>query len=300
MPFRYLHYDVFAGSPLSGNQLAVFPEAAGLTADTMQRIALEMNFSETTFVFPAEAPGTDARVRIFTPGRELPMAGHPTIGTAFALVREGRVAAGAPRLTLGLGIGPTPVALEWRGRDLAFAWMRQPAPVFGTVLTPRTAVAAALSLDAGDLGPSDLPVQVVSCGVPFVLAPLASPAAVDRAELDRGAWRALCAAHGLDEQLVFLFSSDPASPAAVYSRMFGPAAGVTEDPGTGSASGPLGAYLVTHVAPDGTAHAFVSRQGVRMRRPCEIHVRVLGTPSRIDRVEVGGTATCAGEGILFL
>jgi trans-2,3-dihydro-3-hydroxyanthranilate isomerase len=299
---RYLHYDVFSSTPLAGNQLAVFPDAVGLEPDTMQRIALEMNFSETTFVFPAEVPGTDARVRIFTPRLELPMAGHPTIGTTFALVREGRVPPGAGRTTLGLGIGPTPVTLEWRGDVLAFAWMRQPVPEFGAPLPAGADLAEALSLAEGDLAAPVPPPQVVSCGVPFLLVPLRSVGAVERAELDRARWRTACAARGLDEHMVFLFAveaaSDPTQAMPVYSRMFGPVAGVTEDPGTGSASGPLGAYLVRHGVSASGPHRFVSRQGVKMRRPCEIHVRIEGTPDTITAVEVGGTATFAGEGRL--
>jgi trans-2,3-dihydro-3-hydroxyanthranilate isomerase len=298
--YHYLHYDVFTGTPLSGNQLAVLPDARGLDAGTMQAIAREMNFSETTFVLPAEQAGTDARVRIFTPGGELPMAGHPTIGTTFALVREGRIAPHAASIVLGLGVGPTPVTLEWRQDVLVCAWMRQGRPAFGEVLSSG-AVARALSLDASDAGPSGLPCQVVSCGVPFVMVPLASRAAVDRAELERAAWRAACANAGLGEQKVFLFAIETgAVPLSAYSRMFAPVLGVAEDPGTGSASGPLGAYLVEHGVSTGATHTLLSCQGVRMHRPCEIHIRITGTPGRIDEVLVGGGAVCVGAGSLWI
>src|SRR5262245_45098572 len=126
MPSRkydYLHLDVFTDRPLTGNQLAVFLDAPGLDPDVMQRIALEMAFSETTFVLPPEHPGVDYRVRIFTPRSELPMAGHPTIGTTFALAHAGRITQASAFITLGLGIGPTPLGLEWRGDHLDFAWM---------------------------------------------------------------------------------------------------------------------------------------------------------------------------------
>src|SRR5262245_3461939 len=126
--YRYLHLDVFTVEPLAGNQLAVFLDAGGLEAELMQRIALEMAFAETTFVLPAEQPGTDCRVRIFTPRVELPMAGHPTIGTTFALAHEQFVSEGRPSITLGLGVGPTPVDLEWRENRLQFAWMTQRLP----------------------------------------------------------------------------------------------------------------------------------------------------------------------------
>lgn len=295
---RFLHLDVFTSTPLSGNQLAVFPDAAGIDPETMQRVAREMNFSETTFVLPPERPDTIARVRIFTPGAELPMAGHPTIGTSVALALEGRVTAGTGDIVLGLGVGPTPVALEWAGAAPRFAWMTQGLPAFGETLSPAGDLAEAFGIGPGDLHGA-LPAQVVSCGVPFALVPLASAAAVDRAELDRARWRALCQRAGLAEQKAFVFAVEgQGSPMPVYSRMFAPVLGVAEDPGTGSASGPLGAYLVRHAVSSAAPHAFVSRQGVKMLRPCEIHVRITGGPAAITRVQVGGAAVKVGEGTL--
>src|SRR5256714_13641662 len=117
--YRYLHYDVFTDHLFGGNQLAVILDGRGLSTDTMQAIAREMNFSETTFVLPPEQAGTDARLRIFTPGSELPMAGHPTIGSTFALARAGVIAPGRERIVFGLGVGPTPVSLLWHGEDLS-------------------------------------------------------------------------------------------------------------------------------------------------------------------------------------
>src|SRR5439155_18535290 len=119
--YRYLHYDVFTDRLFGGNQLAVFLDGRGLSAETMQAIAQEMNFSETTFILPLEQPRTDFRLRIFTPSDELPMAGHPTIGSAFALARAGVLEAGRDHFVFGLGLGPTQVSLTWRGTDLSFA-----------------------------------------------------------------------------------------------------------------------------------------------------------------------------------
>src|SRR5499427_409955 len=123
--YRYLHYDVFTDHLFGGNQLAVFVDGRGLSGETMQAIAKEMNFSETTFVLPPETPGTDVRMRIFTPAAELPMAGHPTIGTTFALTRAGAIDRGRQKFVFGCGIGPIPVAMNWNGDDLGFAWMTQ-------------------------------------------------------------------------------------------------------------------------------------------------------------------------------
>src|SRR5882724_474893 len=157
---RYVRLDVFTNQPFTGIQLAVFPDAAGIDEKRMQRIANEMALPETTFVFPPEAPKTDARVRIFTPSRELPMAGSPTIGTIFALAGAGRLRTGADKAVLGLGIGPTTVGLEWGQNALRFAWMTQPIPTFGPVVTDSVAVTAAIGVRPCDLAGGNLPVQI--------------------------------------------------------------------------------------------------------------------------------------------
>src|SRR5215469_1025975 len=250
---RYVRLDVFTNQPFSGIQLAVFPDAAGIDERRMQRIANEMALPETTFVFRAEAPETDARVRIFTPSQELPMAGSPTIGTVFALAGAGRLRAGADKAVLGLGIGPTTVGLEWGQNALRFAWMMQPIPTFGPIVTDSVAVAAAVGVQSCDLAGGNLPVQVASSGVPFMYVPLRSRAAVDAASIERGRLCTLLRSVDLEEIPVFVFSCQTADDdATVYSRMFGPCIGIPEDPATGAASEPLGAYLLQHnaVSPD--------------------------------------------------
>jgi trans-2,3-dihydro-3-hydroxyanthranilate isomerase len=192
----------------------------------MQAIALEMAFSETTFVFPAEKTDTDFRVRIFAPRGELPAAGHPTIGTAFALVHEGRIPKQRSEVRLGLNIGPTHVALDWKSDQLYFAWMTQRLPEFGPPLTGREALAPALGLPERDIR-SDLPVQAVSTGVPFLFVPLVSRAAVNRAELERSGFQRFCGLAGVEELGVFVFSTESAHDGAtVFSRMFAPVFGI--------------------------------------------------------------------------
>jgi trans-2,3-dihydro-3-hydroxyanthranilate isomerase len=142
-----------------------------------------MNFSESTFILPSEAAGTDVRMRIFTPANELPMAGHPTIGSTFALAHTGTIGAGSSRFVFGLGVGPVPVYLEWEGDRLRFAWMTQLKPVFGPAIDARDAVAAAIGLGTADLAP-DLPIQQVSTGLPFLFVPTRSHEVVDRASCD--------------------------------------------------------------------------------------------------------------------
>ena len=296
----FLQYDVFTGEPLTGNQLAVYPDGRGLTSERMQSITREMNFSETTFILPAEQPGTDVRMRIFTPGLELPMAGHPVIGSTFALADAGTIAPGTTRFVFGLGIGPTPVDLEWDGDRLRFAWMTQRNPIFSPAIEDRSTAAAALSLGIDYLA-SPLPVQVVSCGLPYVLVALRDREAVDRATTDLAAMRRLFAVAGIDHG-VFLFAMLPAgSEATVYSRMFAPHSGVFEDPATGSASGPLGAYLVRHGLISGAAaRTIVSLQGVAMKRPSRIHVAIEGDADTIRSVKVGGEAVLVARGELLI
>jgi trans-2,3-dihydro-3-hydroxyanthranilate isomerase len=303
--YRYLHYDVFTDRAFAGNQLAVFLDGRGLEAGTMQTIAKEMNFSETTFVLPPEAKGhghADVRMRIFTPGSELPMAGHPTIGSTFALARSGVIEPGRERFVFGLGIGPVPVTLSWKGDDLRFVWMTQQKPTFGDPIPEPARAAAALSLSAAAVSGTSKPVQVVSCGVPFLFVPLATRRAVDTAVLNRAEYDSLLQSAGTKANGVFLFTAERGPErATVYSRMFAPDLGVVEDPATGSASGPLGCYLVRHkiVRPE-KAGAMVSLQGVKMGRPSEIHISIGMHGNDISSVQVGGASVLAGEGTLYV
>ena len=296
----YLHLDVFSDEAFSGNQLAVFTAADGLSSSQMQRIASEMAFPETTFVLPAESAEVDVRVRIFTPSRELPMAGHPTIGTAFALAATETIEIGAPQVTFGLGVGPTPVFLEWKDRKLIFAWMKQPLPTFGAVTTHADLLAKALGVTIADIEGSGLPVQEVSSGVPFLFVPLASRAAVNRASCDRGLLRAFFAANDHPELPIFLFSLEPGNDdVTAFSRMFAPLFGIPEDPATGGASGPLGAYLLRlgAVTPQ-QATRLVSLQGVAMGRPSRITISVITRDEKIVDLRVGGTSVSVGAGYL--
>ncbi len=315
----YLHYDVFTGEKLLGNQLAVFTDARGIEAGLMQRLAREMNFAESTFILPAEQEGTDIRMRIFTPFVEMPMAGHPTIGSTFALAHSGVIRPGTPRFVFGLNIGPTAVDLEWspptreplrRGRAeasaeaggarLRFAWMTQLVPTFGPEIEDRSIVTAALGLTADDVPPG-LPIQGVSCGVPFLVVPLRDRDTVDRAISDASAFSRLSMRLG-DQLPIFFFAMLPAgSSGTVHSRMFAPDFGIVEDPATGSASGPLGCYLVRHGLVRGEAAGkIVSLQGVAMGRASRIHVAIEGSDQAITGVKVGGEAVLIGQGELVV
>jgi trans-2,3-dihydro-3-hydroxyanthranilate isomerase len=301
--YRYLHLDVFTDHLFGGNQLAVFLDGRGLAGDEMQAIAREMNFAESTFILPPEHPGSDARVRIFTPAYEIPFAGHPIVGSTFALARAGVIARDRERFTFGLGIGPIPVSLTWRGDELSFVWMTQPLPTFGEPIANPAEVAELLGLSTAAVGGTGLPVQVVSSGSPFLFVPLTTRRAVDSATaIDAGELEAFFKRVNVDAHGVFLFSSERGSDkATVYSRMFAPGAGIPEDPATGGASGPLGAYLVRHkVVAAGKAGAMLSLQGAKMGRPSHIHMSIGVEGGNISSVRVGGEAVLAGEGTLYI
>lgn len=181
---------------------------------------------------------------------------------------------GADKVLLDLGIGPTTVGLEWGQNSLSFARMKQTNPIFGPIVTDIVAVAAALGIQPRDLAGGNLPVQVAAAGLPFLYVALNSRAGVDAAALDRAKLCALLGVLDLEELPVFVLSLQPADDGAtVYSRLFAPIWGVPEDPATGSASGPLGAYLLKYNAVSAkTESRLVSLQGVRMGRPSRIHV----------------------------
>jgi trans-2,3-dihydro-3-hydroxyanthranilate isomerase len=297
--YRYLHLDVFTERRFEGNQLAVFPEPQGLTTEQMQGIAKEMAFSESTFIFPPERGG-DVRMRIFTPGSELPMAGHPTIGSTFALALEGTIQRGREQFVFELGVGPTPVSLEWDEKGLSFAWMTQPLPTFGPVVSDRDAFAVAIGLSARELL-QGLPVQRVSCGVPFLFVPLATRAAVDAVEIDRKALARSTGSADLTDLPVFFFTPERAGTGTetVYSRMLAPGFGIAEDPATGAASGPLGSYLLHHkLVTRDAARSMLSLQGAAMGRPSRVHISIESDEDRITRVRVGGVSVLVGRGEL--
>jgi len=298
--YRYVHLDVFTDRRLQGNQLFVFVQPAGLDAETMQTITRESNLSENTFVFPPEQAGTDHRVRIFTRTAETPFAGHPTIGTAFALAHVSVLKPGTERTVFGLGVGPTNVDLEWKDGRLVFAWMTQLKPTFGKSIADGAAVAAAIGLDAGSSAArSGVPAgQEVNCGSNFFIVPLATRKAVDAAVLDRAKVDAMFAAAGIQRRGIYVFSTERGQDdATAYSRLLG--TGGIEDPATGSAAGPAGSFIAKYGLPMGGDGSIVFLQGVLVRRPSRIHVRIGKSGDEINGVKVGGAAVVVGEGTMI-
>jgi len=286
--FKFVQVDVFTDRVFGGNPLAVFLDGRGLDDAAMQQIAREMNLSETVFLLPPSRPDCAAALRIFTPAREVPFAGHPTIGTAWVLATHGLVPRGASRFVLEEKIGPVPVELEGDPARPDFIWMAQQDAVFDPAIEHRHAVAAALGLAEADLWPG-APIQPVSTGNRFLFVPLRDRAAVDRAALEV---RAILAALGERPRMgIFVFAPDPDRAAGrAYSRMFAPhTSGVPEDPATGSASGPLAAYLVRHGFVDRADRVtIVSEQGTKMGRQSFVHIRLAVRGASITDIRVGG------------
>jgi len=296
-----LHYhlvDVFTDQQFGGNPLAVFADGRGVSDALMQTIAKELNLSETTFVLPPEDAANDRRVRIFTPGRELPMAGHPTVGTAYVLAREGRASAqdGEATFRFEEGVGLIPVTLAMRGGQPDMIWMKQPAPTFGRVFDDRATIASMLSLAEADLD-ARYPVQVVSSGVPFLYVPLVSLDAARRSRMRVDLADAVLTPHGLTEVFIFTQEVEHAG-STVHSRMFAPGLGITEDPATGGASGPLGCYLVQYgIAAAG--QAIISEQGIEMGRTSFLHIRIERDGEVYTHVAVGGQCVYVGRGTIL-
>jgi trans-2,3-dihydro-3-hydroxyanthranilate isomerase len=286
--YRLRWVDVFTERALAGNPLAVVLEADGLSDTQMQAIARETNLSETTFVLPPAKREHTAKVRIFTPYVELPFAGHPTVGTGWVLIDEGLVASDAAAFTLEEGVGPIPVRVD-RGGGEVVLWMSHPPVKFGEVIEERENMAAALRLMVTDLLP-EVPVQIVSTGVPFVYVALTDAAAVDRAVSSGEALTGVLDRYGLPG--VFLFASIGGN--RLYSRMFDPhtVTRIVEDPATGSASGPLGAFAVRYGLIPRAAHvSIVSEQGTKMGRQSFIRI-LLVYPAGAElpsKIEVGGS-----------
>lgn len=248
----------------------------------MQSIARELNLSETVFVLPATRPGFAARLRIFTPRHEVAFAGHPTVGTSFLLLREGFVPEGSESFVLEEKAGPIPVRVE-RGSDLLI-WLTTPTIESGQTFS-RELCAKALGLALDDLLPCEP--QLVSAGNPFVFVALKSKEAVDRAWLDTSGL-AILEFPDPHPNGVFVFAP---TPEGAYSRMFAPEHGIAEDPATGSATGPLAAYMMRHhLVPHADGTRFVSEQGTKMGRRSILHVQIHGEQG-IDGIEVGGYVT---------
>ncbi len=272
--FRYVVCDVFTDEPLAGNQLAVFTDAREIPEELLQRLAKEMNFSETTFVYPPEADG-HVKMRIFTPGNKVPFAGHPTLGTAFVLAGPLQL----DEIRIETGRGTVPVWLERDGPRIVFGRMQQPLPAVSPF-------AAASELQAVLGVESRLPVELYDNGIEHVFVVLGSEAEVAALTPDQ---QRLAAVGHVGVNCV------AGSGARWKTRMFAPAHGVPEDPATGSAAGPLALHLARHGQIAFGDEIEIS-QGAEIGRPSTLYARVVGNADAVERIEVGGSAVVVARG----
>jgi trans-2,3-dihydro-3-hydroxyanthranilate isomerase len=293
--------DVFTERRFGGNQLAVFTDGEGLDAATMQDIAREMNYSETTFLLPP-TEGGDYHVRIFTPAQELPFAGHPCVGTGHVIVadRMKEWGEGLTSVTLETGVGPIRVTVQTQSGRAGHTTMTQPLPQVKATFSDRERLARSLSLDTTDL--ADLPVEAIYNGITVMIVAAASMSAVERIRVDAGRLEEISREVGAETVLVF--SRETMQPTSdLHCRVFAPAAGVIEDAATGSANGPLGFYVVRHglVAPSPSAK-IISEQGFEMKRPSLLHIDIEtdGKTREVIAVRVGGGVVITGRGEIFL
>ena len=272
--FRYVIVDVFTNVPLQGNQLAVFTDARGIPEEMLQRLAKEMNFSETTFVYPPSGDG-HVLMRIFTPAAEIPFAGHPTLGTAFVLAGPLQLL----EIRIETGQGTVPVRVEREGARIVFGRMDQPLPTIAP-FERADELQSVLGVE------SQLPVEVYDNGLAHVYVSLGSEAEVAALQPDQQRLAAL-GAYGIN-----CFAGDGLT---WKTRMFGPGLGVPEDPATGSAAGPLALHLVRHGRITLGDEIEIS-QGAEIGRPSTLYARVDGTADAVERIEVGGCAVIVARG----
>jgi trans-2,3-dihydro-3-hydroxyanthranilate isomerase len=300
---KFIIADVFTEQQFGGNQLAVFLDGRGLGTETMQNLAREMNYSETTFILPPEA-GCDFRLRVFTPSEELPFAGHPLVGSGYVMVAEKLKEWSSPHTSVRIetGVGEIIVRVETEGDKAGFSQMTQPLPVVKSDWGDIDRLAKALSIEASEIASTNLPVQLLFNGIPALIIPVASLKAVAAIKVDINALSAISEEAGA--KTVLAFSTETIAPTSTaHCRVFAPVEGILEDAATGSAQGPLGFYLVHHnlVSREPTTR-MVSEQGYEMRRPSLIHIEI-DLDSRVNEVtgiRVGGGVVLSGRGVIHI
>ena len=300
MPYQFYTADVFTDTLFGGNQLGVLPDARGLTTEQMLAITREFNYSESTFVFPPDDPKHTRRIRIFTPGGEVPFAGHPTVGTAHVLAAIGEIALTGPetRIVLEENVGPVPVVIRARDGKPDFAQLSvAKLPEVTAPAVTRERLAKILSLEPDDILDGEFAPENVSCGLPFLIVPVTDRKALARSRLRLEPWEE--SLQGTPSEMVMLFAADPERPGSdMRARMYGPAVSIVEDPATGSACACLAGYLAARTPRDGTLR-WVIEQGFEMGRPSIIETEADKTNGRITAVRVGGKTVIVSKGELL-
>lgn len=296
---RYVTLDVFTPEPFGGNQLAVFPDARGIPERALLPVTREFNFSETTFVYPPDDARHTRRVRIFTPGGEIPFAGHPTVGTAHALAELGEIAltGATTRIVFEEGVGPVPVTIRAEEGRAVFAQLtaaRRPE-IVPAAIPDAAALAGILSLDAGDLALGEWMPEVRSCGIAFLFVRVRDRAAVARARVRTDRWERTLAGTPASEISVFAGGGErPGSD--LHVRVFVPGLSVPEDAATGGAAAAMAGYLgARDPRRDGTLR-WVLEQGFEMGRPSIIELEADKVGNMVTAVRVGGASVMMSEG----
>jgi trans-2,3-dihydro-3-hydroxyanthranilate isomerase len=300
--FAYCTADVFTDQPFGGNQLAVFPDARGIPEHRLLDVTREFNYAETTFVYPPTDPRHTRRVRIFTPGGEIPFAGHPTVGTAHALAAIGEIplTGDTTHVVLEEKVGNVPVAIRARNGQPTFAQLSvAKLPEVGAAPPSREVLAVVLGLDVDDLLGDQWAPEALSCGLPFVFVPLRDRAAVARARVRMDDWES--AFKGRATREMFVFAPGGERPGTDYhARMFAPGLNVPEDPATGSACAALAGYLSAREANgrrDGELTLqWIVEQGFEMGRPSILEVEADLADGAVTAVRVGGASVLVCEG----
>jgi len=290
-PLTFYIVDVFAEAKYAGNQLAVFTNVGMLASEEMQQIAKEMNYSETTFILSSEARSNGYDVRIFTPTKELPFAGHPTLGTAFILQQE-IIKQPVDLLALNLKIGQIPVSIFYENGLADVLWMEQRSPVFGELFTAE-AIAPMLNLDLTDIDQT-FPIQAVSTGVPFIIVPLKTHHALKRIKVNKDRYFALIEHTQAKEILVFCPETYHAEN-QLSVRVFADSLGIPEDPATGSANGCLAGYLVQYSYFGTPSIDLRVEQGYEMGRPSLLLLKATKAATKLQ-VAVGGKVILVARG----
>lgn len=299
---KFKHVDAFTSQPFSGNPAGVITEAEGLTDEVMQQIAAEINLSETAFVFKPSTEEANFKVRFFTPLKEVALAGHPTIAAFHALAEEGAIFLSEPMTKAiqetGAGLLPVEFHLE-RGR-VKKIMSQQPKPTFEPYNKPLSELASALGIEESDISETDLPVEIVSTGLPDLIVPVKQLSAVEQIKPNFYDLTVLSQEAGVVSIHVFTFET--ITPVAmVHTRDFAPAVGIMEDPATGTANGALGAYLVKNTAVRGNSPiTIVAEQGYILGRPSEVIVEVHFSGDEVKLIKVGGGAVTVMEGEIIL
>jgi trans-2,3-dihydro-3-hydroxyanthranilate isomerase len=296
MDYHFEQVDVFTKRRFAGNPLAVFTDGRALSPSDMQQIAREMNLSETTFVVPPTQPECVAKYYIFTPDKELPFAGHPTVGTAFVLARLNASRSQSDTMNLEAAVGKVAVRLEGRKDDPETVFFTSPPVKFGSRFTDRAGVATALNLREDDLV-EGIPIEEAGCPIMHPYVTLRSVTAVDSAVVNP---QLFATALGQSPSGVYIFSPTP-DRNRIYARYFSfTHAGTIEDPATGSAASPLGAYLARYGLLDGEKPEFVIEQGTRMGRQSFLTVSMTCRGAEVEKIEVGGSVVPVLSGTLTL